>query len=196
MKYFIELTLIGTNDFYFYQLWSKVYTQLHLAFVEIKDQDDKINVGVSLPEYQFNEEKKIGFLGTKLRIFANTEEELQKIDIKSRLERLNDYVHISSTREVPEHKITSYSTFSRKQVKTSAERLARHRIKRGNIDFTEAKNRYQNVVTTTDLPFIQLKSLTNQQPFKLFIEKRVSKRSIESKFSTYGLSSTSSVPEF
>lgn len=196
MKYFIELTLVDNNDFSFYQLWSKVYAQLHLAFVGVKDQDNTVNIGVSFPEYRFSEGKGIGFLGAKLRLFANTEEDLQKLNISHWLERLNDYVHISSIKEVPEHKITGYAIFSRKQVKTNAERLARHRIRRGDIDFVEAKNRYQNVVTTTSLPFIQLKSLTNEQGFKLFIEKKVSEKTVENKFSTYGLSRISTVPEF
>ncbi len=196
MKYFFELTFISNNEFSFYQLWSKVYAQLHLAFVETKDEDNKINLGISFPEYQFNNEKGIGFLGSKLRVFANSEEELQKLDIRRWLERLNDYVHISSIKEVPVHKITGYAIFSRKQVKTNADRLARHRVKRGDISYEEAKSRYQNVITTTDLPFIQLKSLTSTQPFKLFIEKRVSEKLTEDKFSTYGLSARSSVPEF
>lgn len=196
MKYFFELTFISNNEFSFYQLWSKVYGQIHLAFVETKDDDNKINLGVSFPGYQFNNEKGIGFLGSKLRVFANSEEELQKLDIEHWLERFNDYVHISSIKQVPTHKITGYVIFSRKQVKTNADRLARHRVKRGDISYEEAKNRYQNVITTTDLPFIQLKSLTSKQPFKLFIEKRVCEKLIEDKFSTYGLSLNSSVPEF
>ena len=196
MKYFIEITLIDSGDFSLYQLWSKLYAQLHLALVEVKDQNDKIAIGVSFPEYRFNEEQGIGYLGSKLRLFATTEQELQKLDIKRWFEWLSDYTHISSIREVPAHKITSYATFSRKQVKTNPERLARHRVKRGDIDFAEAKARYQNVVTSSNLPFIQLKSLTNQQPFYLFIQK-VNKDTLEAgSFSSYGLSANASVPEF
>lgn len=196
MKHYLEITLIDSDDFSPYQLWSKLYAQLHLALVEVKDHNDNIAIGVSFPEYRFNEEQGIGHLGGKLRLFAATEQELQKLDIKRWLERFSDYVHISSTREVPAHKVTSYATFSRKQVKTNADRLARHRVKRGDIDFAEAKARYQNVVTSSNLPFIQLKSLTNQQPFYLFIQK-ANKGTLETgNFSSYGLSANASVPEF
>jgi CRISPR-associated endonuclease Csy4 len=100
MKYYIEITLIDSGDEPLYFTWSKVYGQIHLAFVETKDDDNKINLGVSFPEYQFNNEKGIGFLGSKLRVFANSEGELQKLSIRRWLERLNDYIHISSVKEV------------------------------------------------------------------------------------------------
>lgn len=196
MKYYLELTLLDSSDFSLYELWSQLYGQVHLALVETKNADDKVSVGVSFPQYRFNPEKKLGFLGTKLRLFAQTEEELNQLNIKKWLERLVDYVHITSIRPVPEEKITGYATFKRKQPKTNAERLARHRVKRGDVSFDEALARYSNVVTTTDLPFIHLKSLTSGQPFKLFIEKQPAEQSASQVFSTYGLSSKSAVPEF
>lgn len=151
---------------------------------------------MSFPEYRFNEEQGIGFLGAKLRLFANSEDELHNLGIKKWLERLSDYIHITSIREVPIHKITGNAIFSRKQVKTNAERLARHRVKRGDIDFDEAVQRYQNIVTTSDLPFIQLKSLTNQHPFRLFIQKENKNHAEIGSFSSYGLSVDATVPEF
>ncbi len=196
MKYYLEITLIDGGDEPLYFIWSKLYAQLHLALVEVKNRNDKSNIGISFPEYRFNEEKGIGFLGTKLRLFANSEEELCNLKIKDWLARLSDYLHITSIREVPAHKVTGYAVFSRKQVKTNAERLARHRIKRGDIDFDEAVQRYQNIVTTSNLPFIQLKSLTNQHPFRLFIQKENKNHAETGSFSSYGLSVDATVPEF
>ncbi|HNN29956.1 MAG TPA: type I-F CRISPR-associated endoribonuclease Cas6/Csy4, partial [Agitococcus sp.] len=37
MKYYQELTLIAQAEVSLYVIWSKLYTQLHLAFVEQKD---------------------------------------------------------------------------------------------------------------------------------------------------------------
>lgn len=78
--------------------------------------------------------------------------------------------------------------------------MARHRVKRGDIGFDEALARYSNVVTTTDLPYIQMLSLRSDEQdkkrFKLFIEKQSIEQSKSQVFSTYGLSSESSVPEF
>ena len=196
MKYYIEVTLMKSDDFSPYELWSRIYTQLHLAFAENKDTDNKVSIGLSFPQYRFNAEKGIGFLGEKIRLFAETQADLEKLNISKWLERLTDYLHITSIREVPETKITGYAIYSRKQVKTNAERLARHRVKRGDIGFDEALARYSNVVTTTDLPYIQMKSLTSEKSFKLFIEKKPATKSETQVFSTYGLSSVSTVPEF
>lgn len=199
MKFYQEITLIDQVEISPYFIWSKLYTQLHIALVEQKDANEKVNIGVSLPKYiyeQGNETKTSKVhLGNKLRIFAEDQAALEKLNIPQWLARLTDYVHITSIREVPEN-IKGYATYSRKQVKTNAERLARHRIKRGDIGFDEALARYSNVVKTTDLPYIQLKSLTSDKSFKLFIEKKNAEKSETQVFSTYGLSSESSVPEF
>jgi CRISPR-associated endonuclease Csy4 len=196
MKFYQEMTLIDQAEISPYFIWSKLFTQIHLGLAEIKDINNKVNIGVSFPQYRFNQEKNIGFLGIKLRIFAQNEADFKKFNIQKWLDRLTDYVHITTVREVPEAKITGYSTYSRKQVKTNAQRLARHRAKRGDISFDEALARYCKVVTTTDLPFIQMKSLTSDKSFKLFIEKKPAEKSENQVFSTYGLSSVSSVPEF
>lgn len=197
MKYYQEITLIDQAEISLYFIWSKLYTQLHIALAEIKDTNNKVDLGVSFPQYLFekNDKNSKVNLGKKLRLFAQNEADLKKLDLKKWLDRLTDYVHITSIREVPEN-IKGYAIYKRKQVKTNAERLARHRVKRGDIGFDEALARYSNVVTTMDLPFIQMKSLTSDQVFKLFIEKKNAEQSESQVFSTYGLSSESSVPEF
>ncbi|MEQ1410329.1 type I-F CRISPR-associated endoribonuclease Cas6/Csy4 [Acinetobacter indicus] len=204
MKFYQEITLIDQAEISPYFIWSKLYTQLHIALAEMKDESDKVSIGVSFPQYIFeekveNQKAKIN-LGKKLRLFAESEDDLKKLDIRRWLERLEDYVHITSIREVPSD-IKDYAIYKRKQVKTNAQRLARHRIKRGDIGFEEALARYSNVVTTTDLPYIEMQSLStsdeqSKKRFKLFIEKLPAEKSENQVFSTYGLSSESAVPEF
>ncbi|WP_173910694.1 type I-F CRISPR-associated endoribonuclease Cas6/Csy4 [Acinetobacter sp. Marseille-Q1618] len=200
MKYYKEITLIDQAEISPYFIWSKLYTQLHIGLAEIKDTNDKVNIGLSFPKYIYEQgsdtQKSKVHLGDKLRLFAECQADLEKLNISKWLERLTDYLHITSIREVPESKVTGYATYSRKQVKTNAERLARHRVKRGDISFDEALARYSNVITTTDLPYIQMKSLTSDKSFKLFIKKQPAEKSETQVFSTYGLSSVSSVPEF
>jgi CRISPR-associated endonuclease Csy4 len=200
MNYYIEVTLMENEKFSPYELWSQLYPQLHLALVEVKNADNKVNIGFSFPQYRFHQDKGVGFIGTKLRLFAESEADLKKLDIRKWLERLEDYVHITSIREVPSE-IKGYAIYKRKQVKTNAQRLARHRVKRGDIGFDEALARYSNVVTTTNLPYIEMKSLStsdqqSEKRFRLFIEKQSATKSENHVFSTYGLSPVSSVPEF
>ena len=204
MQFYQEITLIDQAEISPYFIWSKLYTQLHIALAESKDTDNKVNIGVSFPQYIFEEktegQKAKVNLGKKLRIFAQSEAELQTLDLKKWLDRLTDYVHMTSIREVPEN-VKGYAMYKRKQVKTNAQRLARHRVKRGDIGFDEALARYSNVLTTTDLPYIEMLSLStsdeqDKKRFKLFIEKQSAQQSATHVFSTYGLSSESSVPEF
>ncbi|MEK5761285.1 type I-F CRISPR-associated endoribonuclease Cas6/Csy4 [Acinetobacter junii] len=200
MNYYIEVTLMGNDKFLPYELWSQLYPQLHLTLVEVKNADNKVNIGFSFPQYRFHQDKGVGFIGTKLRLFAESESDLKQLDIRKWLDRLEDYVHITSIREVPSD-IKGYAIYKRKQVKTNAQRLARHRVKRGDICLNEALARYSNVVTTTNLPYIEMKSLStsdqqSEKRFKLFIEKQPAEKTETQVFSTYGLSSVSSVPEF
>lgn len=204
MKFYQEITLIDQAEISPYFIWSKLYSQLHLAFAEQKDADDQVNIGASFPQYIFeekaeNQKAKIN-LGRKIRLFAQSESDLKQLDIRKWLKRLEDYVHITSIREVPSD-IKSYAIYKRKQVKSNAQRLARHRVKRGDIGFDEALARYSSVVTTTNLPYIEMQSLStsdeqSKKRFKLFIEKLPAEQSEIQIFSTYGLSSAASVPEF
>ena len=176
MNYYIEVTLMENDQFSPYELWSQLYPQLHLALVEAKNADNKVSIGFSFPQYRFHQDKGVGFIGTKLRLFAESEANLKKLDIRRWLERLEDYVHVTSIREVP-NDIKNYAIYKRKQVKTNAQRLARHRVKRGDIGFDEALARYSNVGTTTNSPYIEMKSLStsdqqSEKRFKLFIDKQ------------------------
>lgn len=206
-KYYQELTLIDHAEISPYFIWSKLYNQLHLALAEIKNNENQINIGVSFPQYvyQIDDDKKMVInLGKKLRIFANQEAQLDTLNLKAKLDRLADYVHITSVRPVPENSITGYASFHRKHVKNNAERLARRRVNKvGDLTFEEAVQRYQQGVKTSNLPYIQFKSLSNGHSFRLFIEKKQGEKSDNAKFNSYGLSLNadrqnliSTVPEF
>ena len=59
MKFYQEITLIPQADISPHAVWSKLYTQLHLAFVEQKDEQDKTIYGVSFPQYRTIADKKL-----------------------------------------------------------------------------------------------------------------------------------------
>ncbi|OBW93551.1 type I-F CRISPR-associated endoribonuclease Cas6/Csy4 [Gallibacterium salpingitidis] len=197
MKYYIELTLFDYPDYRMYELWGRLYMQLHLALVEVKDNQDKVNVGVSFPEYHFDEIKQIGALGSKIRLFAQERITLEQLNIRKWLNRLVDYVHISPIFEVPDD-IKGYAIYNRVQVKNNAERLARRQLKKHqNLDFEQTVLRYQNIVTTCHLPYISFKSLSSKRPFNLFIEKKEVPPTLNvASFNTYGLGTNCALPEF
>lgn len=196
MKYYIEIVLVDNSEISVYFIWSKVFTQLHLAFVESKDQNGKIPIGISFPDYMFDSEKEFGMLGSKIRLFAHDKMALSKLDLSKWLNRLQDYLQLSDIQEVPRNMVKEFALFSRKQVKNNPERLARRRAKKDpSISFEEALKRYKKS-DSTKLPYIQINSLSSSNSFRLLVERRISETENQGCFSCYGLSDNATVPIF
>ncbi len=197
MKNYIEINLLDEAKIDSFDLWSRLFTQIHLALVSIKETEgdkEKSPIGISFPEYFMGE--KFGLIGSKLRLFAQNESDLQKLDIQKWLLRLTDYVHVSGIREVPQ-KINGYAIFNRHQPKVNKERLARRYAKRHNVDYESALKQYESIDNKLiKQPFIKLKSLGSDNEFCLWIKKTSADQAVYKKFSTYGLSSVSTTPEF
>ncbi|MFE1967123.1 type I-F CRISPR-associated endoribonuclease Cas6/Csy4, partial [Acinetobacter baumannii] len=54
MNWYQEITLIDQDEISLYFIWSKVYTQLHIAFAEHSNEQGRISFGVSFPQYRIN----------------------------------------------------------------------------------------------------------------------------------------------
>ncbi|VEG12546.1 type I-F CRISPR-associated endoribonuclease Cas6/Csy4 [Moraxella cuniculi] len=197
MNYYIELTVIDSPELTAYQIWSKLYTQLHLAFVEQQDDDGEISYGVGFPQYRINADKQIGFLGFRVRIFAPTEQALQDLNLAKWLERLTDYVHMTSIRAVPQDRVTGHACYYRTAPKIPLRHRILHQAKRRGISVEEVRAYFQDYQETkTAEPFVQLNSLTNGHSFRLYIGKTVKMQPQSGSFSVYGLSRETTVPEF
>lgn len=197
MDYYIELTLIKDSEISPYFIWSKLYTQLHLAFVEQKDANEQIPYGVSFPEYKSFESKgkKVMLLGSKLRVFAHSADELQKLNLAKWLARLADYVHIKSAAQVKT--VTHYLTVNRYRSKPNIEKVAARFAKHKGIPLEEAlKHCQQYKKSSQDFPYVQMKSISGSREFSLCINQQVAEKSVTGQFSTYGLSATNTVPHW
>jgi CRISPR-associated endonuclease Csy4 len=191
MKYYQEITIIPSEEIPAYFILSKTFHMLHLAFVEKGQENNQFVYGISFPEYSDKG------LGKKLRVFAETEDQLINLGLKEKVQdSFSDYIHITRVRPVPEDRITGYATYSRVQVDSSNERKAR-RYARRHEDVTpeEALALFGKEEARTNLPYIRMRSSTNQQNFRLFI-KKTEKEQTNGLFGSYGLSKTSTVPEF
>ncbi|SJM90746.1 type I-F CRISPR-associated endoribonuclease Cas6/Csy4 [Crenothrix polyspora] len=194
MKHYIEITLLPNPDIHLFGLWSQVFQQIHLGLVEMQDDQSRVPIGISFPEYVTG--AKYSVLGGKLRLFAMDEATLAKFDAAKWLFRLSDYVHCTRIRPVPE-KILGYVIYQREQPKASKERLARRYAKYHKVDYDTALQRYnEKPYKTITSPFIHLKSLSSEHTFCLWIKKQVATENTQGTFSSYGLSATSTVPDF
>lgn len=190
MNFYCDITLLPDAEANLGFLWEKVYTQVHLALVE-QQVSGVSNVAISIPGYG----DKPFPLGNKLRLMANTERDLEKLELSKWLNRLQDYCHTTSIKKVPSTDV--FVNFNRKQFKTNFDRLARRRAKRHKESLEQALTHYNNKeAQKTKLPFIQVKSLSNNTRFPLFIDKINETQKIEGEFNCYGLSKTATVPWF
>ena len=192
MTHYQEITLMPCDEVGLYFLWEKVYTQLHLGFVEHKDEQQNVPVGVSFPEYHQRG------LGKKIRLFGS-ENHLQSFDAKERLSRLEDYVHIKTIKQIPQ-KVNYYTSFQRFRIKMNSQTLIKRHAKRHNLSIEAATKKYEGFEPDkTNLPYIELTSLSKGNRFKLFIKTVTSKEITHNGFGRYGLSKNNkptSIPMF
>ena len=197
MQFYQEITLLPDVEISPYFLWTKVYTQLHLAFVEQQDDDGKIAYGVSFPQYRLNADKQIGFLGFKVRIFAQTEQALQTLNLAKWLDRLTDYVHMISIRPVPQDKVTGFSQYYRVIPKMPLDERISHQAARHGVSREAAAEHLKGYQAQATIePFIRLTSQSTGHDFALHIGKKPTDGIADGKFRTYELSRSAGVPEF
>lgn len=194
MKHYIEITLLPNPEVDVHFLWSKAYLQLHLALVELKDANSLVPVGVSFAEYHAVDQHCL--LGSKLRVFAVDIETLERLNLNHWFNRLSDYVHISGIRAVPsEH---GQVVVSRIHAPANVGNLARRYAKRHGVSLEAALDVYKNYnpKPPTRLAFIKVKSLSSAHDFTLCITQSVNSTAVSGRYSTYGLSGTSTVPHW
>lgn len=191
MNFYLDITLLPDVEANIGFVWQKVYGQLHLALVEQRIEGDHSAIAVSFPEYG----DKAFPLGSKLRLFAKTSEQLQQLNLAKWLNRLTDYTHCTSIKEVP--LVNQYACFKRMQFGSNIERLARRRVKRKGESLEEALMHYSGFKEQqSKLPFVNMQSLSKDCRFCLFIEQEIVEQEEEGLFSCYGLSKTATVPWF
>ncbi len=200
MKYYLDITLLPDVEANLGFLWQKVYQQIHLALVENQNGEGGSATAVSFPGYGDN-----GFpLGNRLRLIADSQAQLQAMNIHQWLNRLNDYTHIKQIKAVPEA-VTKYAIFKRKQIKSNIEKKAQRRAKHLDKPYEEVldyllkeNSKLDEDAYQSELPFIDMASLSSDRKdrFPLFIERVLVDKPVSGVFSSYGLSKTATVPWF
>ena len=205
MKYYQDITLLPDAEVSLGLIWEKVYQQIHLLLVEHKCAEGGSELGLSFPSYG----DKAFPLGNQLRLFANTQKQLEVVNVSQWLQRFTDYVHIKSIKLVPSE-VAEYVCFSRYNPKSQQRRL---KLLEGRVAHLAVKHGVDEqtiraqLLTAIELrpdgstpPYINVQSLSTplagqqRHKFRLFIqrEKAVAAPDKSNLFTCYGL--TSKVP--
>lgn len=192
MQYYQEITIIPDPDIAPYFIWSKLFTQLHIALADVKNQHGINSIGISFPDYHYDDKnEKSSKLGLKLRIFAPNKQDLETLNLDKWLSRLTDYVHIKGIKNVPADKITSYVTVHRyrfKPIEIQVESLA----KKMDISNAEAIAIVAKRKAELQLPFIRMYSESNKTHYPLQILQQPSNAEVAGGFNVYGMNGMSS----
>lgn len=186
LTHYQEITLIPDPDISPYFIWQKLYTQLHIALAEIKNKHDIDCIGVSFPDYHYDDKKEQSSkLGHKLRVFAPSQNDLETLDLNKWLSRLSDYVHVKSISEVG-NKATSHVVVKRyrfKPVEIQAQTLA----EKLGVSYEDAMVIVKKRKPEMKVPFINMKSETTGVAYRLSILQEVVDSPVQGKFNTYGM---------
>lgn len=169
------------------QLLGALYDRLHGTLVQHRLD----SVGVSFPGYSLSPRT----LGHVLRLHG-PEQILQQLMQTPWLKGLQDHTRVSDISPVPPH--ARHRTVTRRQFKTSADRLRRRRMRRkGETAEQAARAIPVDVERKPNLPYVHLRSRSTGQPFCLFIALgEPAETPTFGTFNSYGLGGVATVPWF
>lgn len=186
MNHYADIHLRPDPEFSATVLMNALYGKLHRALAEERQN----RVGVSFPAV-----KQQHALGTCLRLHGS-QNDLETLMRTNWLAGMRDHIEVHPVITVPE--AVRHRRVRRVQAHSSPERIVRRQMRRHGLSESEAKKLIQNKQPERlDLPFATLNSQSTGQRFCLFIEHGpISDRPTSGDFSSYGLSSRSTVPWF
>ena len=186
MRYYLDIRVLPNPEIEAHQVLEAAYQSVHGLLAKRQQRD----IGVSFPEANIEGEG----LGSKLRLHG--EESTLKALLSSGLcSALNGYIAPSTVLPVPAGARPYH--VQRVQTKSSAERLRRRLAKRHGITMEEAAQRIpDSVEQRLNLPYINLKSSSTGQRFKVFFKQLEAKEAQNGEFSSYGLSPAATIPWF
>lgn len=186
LTHYCELTIIPDPDITPYFIWSKLFIQLHIALADVKSKHDIDSIGVSFPDYHYDEKGKSSKLGLKLRVFASSQKDLETLNLDKWLDRLTDYVHVKRINEIGDkakgHVVVR--RYRHKNVLKQAKAFAEHKgITLEAALIHCAKHKQHN----KPYPYINLRSISNNQPYTLSIIQEIVDNETRGSFNSYGI---------
>jgi len=188
MDHYRDFKILNDPDFPPSMLMNALFTKLHRLLVKL----ESIQIGISFPSVKQDKP----FLGNILRLHG-TLDALNELKKENWLKGMRDHLQISECKAVPTD--AKYCRVRRVQVKSNAERLRRRYLKRHEgVTESDILSMIPNTVEKRlSFPFIQMKSESTGQAFRLFIEHLPAQETaVAGVFNRYGLSQEGTIPWF
>lgn len=186
MDHHLDLRLFPDPEIAEAHLLNALADKLHLVLAELKSED----IGVCFPRFRIDPPG----LGNMVRLHSSRTS-LTQLMSHAWLTGMRDHVEVGDIMPVPSS--TGYRTVRRVQAKSSAERVRRRQMKRHGWTAQEAQELVPEAVARRlNLPFLNLRSRSTGQPFRLFIEQCPAQSPTEGIFNAYGLSQSATIPWF
>ena len=186
MDHYVDIQVLHDPEFLETTLMNELFSKLHRAL----GKHGQGKIGVSFPDHG----KTSKTLGARIRLHGS-KEVLEEFMQTQWITGMTDYCRVSAVRPVPPQ--TSFCTVRRVQVKSAYNKRKRS-VAKGWLDESEAQKRIpDSQQRMLDLPYAQLRSLSNGSMMRVYIEhSKPVQQSVTGSFSAYGLSSTATVPWF
>ncbi len=187
MDHYVDLQLLPDPEIAQPHMMGALFSKLHLTLVTQRSE----HIGISFPAVQ----DAPPWLGDCLRLHG-IQAELAAMMATPWLAGMRDHVQASAVLPVPA--TARFRVVSRVQAKSNPDRLRRRQMRRHGIDAAEALARVpETAAERLDLPYVQLRSLSTVQSFRLFIRhgSLLDTASLGA-FGAYGLSSSATIPWF
>jgi CRISPR-associated endonuclease Csy4 len=182
MDYYQQITLLPDPEFPEPLLINALIAKLHRALHDVGEGE----VGVSFPNLNKT-------LGSILRLHG-TRGALERLEGSNWCKGMRDHCDISKIDLVPE--VKEWCRVKRRQPILSAAKMRRN-IKRETYSEMEAEVIWANSKSKAlKGPYVQLRSGSSGQNFRLYIEQIRVKNEMVGRFNNYGLSSEATVPWF
>jgi CRISPR-associated endonuclease Csy4 len=187
MDHYLEIRLLPDPEFAPTVLMNALFAKLHRALASLASG----RIGICFPDAQ----SKPPTLGNRLRLHGS-KSELQALLALNWLTGMRDHIRTQGPTPVPS--ATQHRTVRRVQAKSNPERLRRRLMKRKGIDADSARQVIpDNAAERLQLPFVTVKSNSNGQQYRLFIDHRPPVDTpVAGQFSHYGLSPSTTIPWF
>ena len=191
MDHYVDIHLLPDPELPAHVLLGALYAKLHRALVM-----GDVNAGgiaISFPGYSV--QAGAIHLGRCMRLLGSVPG-LQALAGTGWLGGLRDQVSLTGMAPVPP--AATHRSLRRVQAKSNPERLRRRLIKRHGIDEAQARKQIpESAAEMLTLPFLQLRSSSTGQNFRLYLRLGPAQVTTEGgTFNTYGLSATATVPWF